>query len=231
LLDSRIRRCYDDSVINVVIVARQPIIREGLRGLLASEQDLHLKAPTRTASGELVEDILAERADVVLIDVDVLELNGWALLGDLRGVAPDLPTLVVGDTEEDSRVASAIALGAHGYITRDATPEQMASAIRAARHGFYVLHRIPAGALLTDDEREFEIARGGPQDLIEPLSVRELDVLRLMVRGMSNKQIAVELIITEHTVKFHIRAILAKLGAANRTEAVTSALQKGLVSL
>lgn len=87
-------------------------------------------------------------------------------------------------------------------------------------------------ALLAEKEREFD----GPnelrrQELIEPLSGRELDVLRLIVRGMANKQIAAELVITEHTVKFHIRSILSKLGAANRTEAVTLSLQKGLVTL
>jgi DNA-binding NarL/FixJ family response regulator len=228
-------------VINVVIVARLPLIREGLRGLLASEKDLHVEALTRIESVELVEDILTTLPNVVLVDVDVLEHAGWALLSDLRGVAPDLATLVVGDTEEDRRVASAIALGARGYITRDVTTEEMASAIRAARYGLFVLHRIPAGAMLADmvpgdpglaeDEHELEFDRRGRQELIEPLSARELDVLRLIARGMSNKQIAAELVITEHTVKFHIRAILAKLGAANRTEAVTSALQKGLVTL
>jgi DNA-binding NarL/FixJ family response regulator len=228
-------------VIQVLIVARIPIIREGLRGLLAGERDLHVKILAHPESTELVEDVLAEQPNVVLIDVDVLEREGWALLSDLQGVAPDLASLVISDTAEDRRVASAIALGARGYLTRDATQEEMASAIRAARHGLFVLHPIAARSLLADldsstarfaeDEREDDIAGSRRQELIEPLSARELDVLRLIVRGMSNKQIAAELVITEHTVKFHIRGILAKLGAANRTEAVTLALQKGLVTL
>jgi DNA-binding NarL/FixJ family response regulator len=228
-------------VIQVLIVARIPIIREGLRGLLAAERDLQVKTLTHLESAQLVEDILAERPNVLLVDVDVLEREGWALLRDLRDVAPDLASLVIGDTAEDRRVASAIALGARGYLTRDATPEEMASAVRAARYGLFVLHRMPAQALLgdadsndaplTEAERESDFTGNRRQELIEPLSARELDVLRLIVRGMSNKQIAVELVITEHTVKFHIRGILAKLGAANRTEAVTLALQKGIVML
>jgi DNA-binding NarL/FixJ family response regulator len=138
----------------------------------------------------------------------------------------------VSDDGNDLRVTRAVAAGVRGYVTRDASADEMAQAIRAARSGLLVLDpdiaqalvqtvRQPSGSDLADDELA----------LIEPLSERELDVLRLMTRGRSNKQIAAELSISEHTVKFHIRAILGKLGAANRTAAVTLALQKGLVSL
>jgi DNA-binding NarL/FixJ family response regulator len=229
-------------VIRILIVARLPIIREGLKGLLSSEPDFQVSTLERYDSGGLVEDVLAARPEVVLVDVDVLELEGWALLDDMRSVAPAIASLVISDTTDDRRVASAFTLGAHGYITRDASAAEMASAIRAARQGLFVLHPLAVLTLLAEvgsqgvqpaetgrePGREAEQRR---QDLIEPLSARELDVLRLIVRGMSNKQIAAELIITEHTVKFHIRSILAKLGAANRTEALTLALQKGLVSL
>lgn len=225
-----------------MIVARLPIIREGLKGLLSSESDFQVSSLTRFESAELVAKILAGRPDVVLLDVDVLESEGWAVLSDLRSVAPDIATIVISDASEDRRVAGAFELGAHGYLTRDATTDEMASAIRASRDGLFVMHPLAFKTLLiaqgADDsssiEGEAESKRPSErvrQDLIEPLSTRELDVLRQIVRGMTNKQIAAELIITEHTVKFHIRAILSKLGAANRTEAVTMALQKGLVTL
>jgi NarL family two-component system response regulator LiaR len=230
------------SMIQILIVARLPIIREGLRGLLGPEPDFQLSTLDHYESGALVERVLAARPDVLLVDVDVLEIEGWALLDDLRAVAPSIASLVISDTAEDRRVASALALGAHGYLTRDASTVEMASAIRAAGQGLFVLNPIAAQNLLSEfasaadlaTENETDSGRANEhrrQDLIEPLSARELDVVRLIVRGMSNKQIAAELIITEHTVKFHIRAILSKLGAANRTEAVTLALQKGLVSL
>lgn len=229
-------------MIKVLVVARIPIIREGLRGVLAAEPDFQLSAVTRFESGALVEDILANQPDVVLVDVDVLERDGWALLREMRELTPGTASLVISDTRQDRRIASALALGAHGYLTRDASPAEMAAAIRAAQQGLYVLHPLAASTLLEEssatdmplieDEGEFDAARDHRrEELIEPLSARELDVLRQMARGFSNKQIAAELVITEHTVKFHIRAILGKLGAANRTEAVTLALQKGLVSL
>lgn len=232
---------YDDHVIKVLIIARLAIIREGLKGLLAPERDFRVNVLTRTDSAELVEDIIAEQPDVLIVDVDVLEMEGWALLRDLRDVAPSLASLVISDSDADRRVTSAIRLGARGYLTRDATADELGSAIRAAKNGLFVLHRIPAQTLLAEaesegpfpaeDERRPPRVYSSEEDLIEPLSARELDVLRLMVRGMSNKRLASELVITEHTVKFHIRSILAKLGAANRTEAVTLALQRGLVSL
>lgn len=229
-------------MIKVLIVARIPIIREGLRGVLASEPDFQLGAVTRFESGALIEDILADQPDVVLVDVDVLERDGWVLLRDLREVAPGTASLVISDTPQDRRLANALALGARGYLTRDASPSEMATAIRAAQQGLYVIHPLSASTLiaeLSQAEMAIEEDEGGTaaasdrrsESLIEPLSARELEVLRQMARGLSNKQIAAELIITEHTVKFHIRAILGKLGAANRTEAVTLALQKGLVSL
>jgi DNA-binding NarL/FixJ family response regulator len=229
-------------VIRVLIVARVPLVREGLRALLAGERDLQVSALARVESGVQIEDMLAQRPDVVLLDVDVLEREGWALLRELQDLAPGIGSLVVGDAPDDRRVANALALGARGYLLREQSPEGMAAAIRAAAQGLFVLHPNTAAALLnqlrsrrvlpSEDRVGDESAdEASVADLIEPLSPRELDVLRLMVRGLPNKQIAAELIITEHTVKFHIRAILAKLGASNRTEAVTLALQKGLVTL
>ncbi|HZQ05049.1 MAG TPA: response regulator transcription factor [Anaerolineae bacterium] len=217
--------------LRVLILARIPLIREGLRGLLAEERDLQvsLLAP----SVELLDDLLADEPDVLLLDVDVLEKEGWDLLDELRRALPTLTILVISDNAQDRRMPQAIALGARGYLLRESSAEEMANAIRAAHSGTLVLHPQIAATLL-ESVRAAALSGGGDdtaQDLIEPLSERELDVLRLMTRGMSNKQIAGELYITEHTVKFHIRAILGKLGAANRTEAVTLALQKGLVSL
>ncbi len=229
-------------MIKVLIVARLPLIREGLRALLRLEQDLQTIALPRVESGPRIEDILTQQPDVVLLDVEVLEHEGWVLLSELRDLASGIATLVIGDAPDDRRIANALALGARGYLLRETSPEEMAAAIRAAQQGLYVIHSNAVEALL-NELREADLAASPDEaddndetspsqaDLIEPLSPRELDVLRLMTRGLPNKQIAAELFITEHTVKFHIRAILGKLGAANRTEAVTLALQKGLVSL
>ena len=218
--------------LKIVILARIPLVREGLRALLADERDFRVSA--LAPSDEMIDDILAQESDALLLDVQVLEHAGWKLLDELRRALPTLTTLVVGDSAHDRRVARALTLGARGYLLRETSAEEMAHALRAAHSGIIALDPQIAATLL-DIVRANESSRDenetGADDLIEPLSERELDVLRLMTRGLANKQIASELFITEHTVKFHIRAILGKLGASNRTEAVTLGLQKGLVSL
>ncbi len=219
-------------LLNIAILARIPLIREGLRALLAGEHDF--RVTVLSSSDDMLDELLAADAEILLLDVQVLEHEGWDLLRDLQRALPTCSTLVIGDNPNDPRVVNALALGARGFLLREASAREMANAIRAARDGIIVLHPQFA-AQLAQTLRANEIARDenelGTSELIEPLSERELDVLRLLTRGRANKQIAAELFITEHTVKFHIRAILGKLGAANRTEAVTLALQKGLVSL
>lgn len=221
--------------VKVLILFHIPLLCEELCALLGAEPDFEISTPA--SLHDLLEDLAAEEPDVLLLDVEVLEREGWKLLTELHHTAPTLTILLLSDTEDDHRVARALAAGVQGYLRRDASAPELAAAIHAARQGITVLHPRAAqrllktwkGASREDPDDEEAVMRN--QDLIEPLSPRELDVLRLMTRGMTNKQIAAELVITEHTVKFHIRTILGKLGAANRTEAVTLALQKGLVSL
>lgn len=218
--------------LRIAILARVPLVREGLRALLSESPDL--RVITLASLDEITDDAPGEEPAVLLLDVQILEREGWGLLNDLRTELPALTILIVGDNASDLRVARALELGARGYLLRESSADEMANAIRAAHSGTIALHPSLVARLLEtrstnqdrpeDDEPELD-------DLIEPLSDRELDVLRLMTRGMANKQIASELFITEHTVKFHIRSILGKLGAANRTEAVTLGLQRGLVSL
>lgn len=218
--------------LKIIILARHALVREGLRALLTEETDFQIS--TLAPTDEWLDDLFAAQADVLLLDVQVLEREGWRMLDELRRALPALTLIVVGDNANDRRVAHALTLGARGYVLREASGEELAHAIRAAHNGIVALHPQIAARLLTE-LRAAENFRNEEElnadDLIEPLSERELDVLRALTRGQANKQIAAELFITEHTVKFHIRSILGKLGAANRTEAVTLALQKGLVSL
>jgi DNA-binding NarL/FixJ family response regulator len=223
---------YQMPTLNLVILARIPLIREGLRAMLAEESDLRvtLLAPT----DDWLEDLQADEPDALLLDVQVLEREGWTMLQELSRAIPELTIIILGDDANDRRVARALEMGARGYLLPDVQAREIADAIRAAHSGAITLNPRIAASLL-QALRESKSARddGDPPDdeLIEPLTERELEVLRLMTRGMPNKQIAAQLFITEHTVKFHIRSILGKLGATNRTEAVTLGLQKGLVSL
>lgn len=226
--------------IKVVIVAGIPLIREGLRGVLADEPDFDTSTIMTDMGTTHIDSILAADPDVVLLDVQILERDGWELIGDLRKAAPRLVTLIISDAPTDRRVGLALELGAHGYLLRDSSAQEMAFAIRAANKGTFVLHPSAVESLIDSrhsinldmvDAADSIETQTRNRSLIEPLSQRELDVLRLMTRGLSNKRIASELFITEHTVKFHIRSILGKLGATNRTEAVTLSLQRGLVTL
>lgn len=224
------------STIRVLTVANIPLIREGLRALLANERDLDIA--TLAPSEDWLEDLLEQAPDVLMLDVQVLERDGWEVASEIVRAAPHVTMLILSDAPNDQRVAHALNLGARGYLLRDASADELASGIRAAYHGATVLHAGAAQQLLEGGRAGIDGTRDDPdeadernRELIEPLSERELDVLRLMTRGMANKQIAGELFITEHTVKFHVRTILGKLGAANRTEAVTLALQRGLVNL
>ncbi len=214
------------------IVSPIPLIREGLRALLAAKADLRVTALAPT--DDLLDELAANETDIILLDVQTLEYAGWDLLADLHDALPALTVVILGDDAQDRRAAFALRAGARGYLLRDASATEMAHALRAAYDGTIALDaRLAAHLLGALDAYENERAENeiNAHALIEPLSERELDVLRLMTRGMANKQIAAELCITEHTVKFHIRAVLGKLGATNRTQAVTLALSKGLVNL
>lgn len=218
-------------VLNIAIVARLPFVRAELRACLENERAFQVTSLAPT--DELVEELFAADAQILLLDIQVLENEGWQLLEELRAL-PHLRTLVIGDRPDDRRVVNALALGARGFLLRARAAAEIPNAIHAARSGSIVLDAQVA-ATLTRALRAHENSRAENETdaevLIEPLTERESQTLRLMTRGLANKQIASELFITEHTVKFHIRAILGKLGAANRTEAATLALQKGLVNL
>ena len=219
--------------IHIAILSPIPLIREGLRALLAQEPDFRVTA--LDPADDWFEELLAQNANVLMLDAQVLEREGWDALADVHRALPDLTLILLGDSAQDRRAAYAFERGARGYILRDTGADEMAHALRAAHSGSLVMHPQLMTQFLETAARARVEEQNAPhqeeQALVEPLSARELDVLRLMTRGLANKQIAAELFITEHTVKFHIRAILGKLGAANRTEAVTLALARGLVNL
>jgi len=173
-----------------------------------------------------------------------MELAGsidWSLVGSIDGAQPGVLLIDAGDAQasfadlslpvvqmleasDAAQVSAALRSGVRGVISRDATPDEIESALQAAAAGLVVITPDAASALLSP-------ARPPAAALAEPLSARELAVLGLLAEGLSNKLIAHQLEISEHTVKTHVTAILAKLGAASRTEAVSQAIRRGLVML
>jgi DNA-binding NarL/FixJ family response regulator len=153
-------------------------------------------------------------------------MDGVETIRLLRDDRPNIRVVVFTAFDTDERILSAVRAGAKGYLLKGAPRSELFNAIRVVHQGGSLLQPVVATRLL--NRLAAPESTGGR---VEELSPREMEVLKLLVQGKQNKEIAVELSIAERTVKFHISSILAKLGAGNRTEAVTIALQGGLVEL
>jgi two-component system nitrate/nitrite response regulator NarL len=173
------------------------------------------------ARGRLAS-LIREFEDVLIVDcdADVALVDGDAIPSVGKCDAPSL--LLVSDL---SRASEALAAGARGVISRTSTPRQIHAALRAIAEGLRVID----GDTVLQPKAQAE--RVADAELVEPLTARELEVLRLLSAGMTNKEIAARLGITEHTIKFHVNAILGKLEAETRTEAVVHAARLGIVTL
>jgi two-component system nitrate/nitrite response regulator NarL len=211
--------------LRVLIVADDPLVRAGLAGLVAGEPGC-LVVGRAASADDLPAAIEAYRPDVVLWD---LGWNPEPALETLADVVPmAVPVLVL--LPNEAHVARAWSSGVRGLLPRDVDPARLATGLAAAALGLGVVE--PAFmAALAPAAGDREAASRGSLALLEELTARELDVLRLVAEGLPNKTIALRLGISEHTVKFHINAILGKLGVASRTEAVVRATRLGLILL
>ena len=207
--------------IRVLVVDDHPVVRHGLIAILRYEPGIEVVGDAADGA-EAVRQILDRRPDVVLLDLRLPLLSGIEVMRQVRPQAPQVRFLVLTTYDTDEYIAPALAAGAQGYLLKDALPEELSRAVRDLARGRAALEPAVAARLL---ERMSEGERG------EELSGRELEVLRLLVAGSSNKLIAVQLSLSENTVKSHISHIFGKLGVQSRAEAVAAALQRGLVSL
>lgn len=215
------------SAVRVLIVADDPLVRAGLATLLADLPDLFI-AGRISGADDLASAIQTYQADALLWDM------GWkpeAALARLAEGPKDLPVIALVDDEADA--VEAWRGGAHGILRRDAVPERIAASVVAAAQGLTVFDPGFRDALTRQSSRESVQPQfpGAEPPLVEELTPRELEVLRLLAEGLPNKTIAQRLDISEHTVKFHVNAVLGKLGAGSRTEAVVRATRLGLVFL
>ena len=201
--------------LRIGVVASDPLARRGLAALLAREPGLSVTAQLDTEDDAL--DRLREEADVVVWD---LGTSSRPAVDPMDPVGR--PVLVLVHDEDDA--VPALAAGARGVLFRDAPAERVASAVRALRDGLLVLDEGLAA-------RAVRPPQPPPPLLVEPLTARETEVLQLLAQGLANKAIAERLGISDHTAKFHVNAILGKLGAQSRTEAIVQAARLGLVIL
>ncbi len=203
--------------VRVLVVADDPLARAGLAALLAAHEGCVVVG--QVAPGlDLSGDAAVYQPDAVLWDL------GWdADTGPLHDLSGDiLPVLAL--LPDDALVADVWSAGAQGMLLRDSDPENVTAALRAVAQGLVVFDPILAPAILPARDREDE-------PLVEALTPREEEVLQLLAEGLSNKAVALQLGISDHTVKFHVNAILGKLGAQSRTEAVVRATRMGLLVL
>jgi DNA-binding NarL/FixJ family response regulator len=198
--------------VRTIIVAADPLVRAGLAAALQRAPGLQIVAQLEPRA-ELAEEAALFSPDVVAWDL------GWSTEGALD--LPELPAPVVLLLAEGHAPRDVWREGLGGLISRDADSAKLAAALRAAAEGWVLL----------DPAYASQIAPGAPpvDALVEPLTEREMDVLQLLAEGMSNRAIAHQLGISEHTVKFHVNAILGKLDAQSRTEAAMRAAALGLI--
>jgi two-component system, NarL family, nitrate/nitrite response regulator NarL len=206
--------------VRVLIVAEDPLARAGLAALLATQRGCVI-AGQIAVDGELANAQSVYRPDVIVWDFGSDPSRALERANSVR----DLGVPMVALLPDETAAADAWASGARGLLPRDTTAEKLAAALAAVAHGLAVIDPPFAATLLP-------VARDqSPAPPIEELTPRELQVLRLMAEGQSNKTIARALGISEHTVKFHVNAILGKLNVASRTEAVVHATRLGLILL
>jgi two-component system, NarL family, response regulator LiaR len=214
-----------NDVIRILITDDHAVVREGLRTLISSE-------PGMTIVGEAVDGVEAVlkarslRPDVVLLDLVMPRKDGIEAIEEIKRDNPQARILVLTSFAEDDKVFPAIRKGAQGYLLKDSSPDELLQAIRHVYRGETSLHPTIARKLIQEINQASDLPPSG-----EPLTEREVEVLRLVARGLSNQEIADELVVSERTVRTHVSNILSKLHLANRTQAALYALKEGLSSL
>lgn len=206
--------------VRLLITDDHPVVRAGLSGMLSAEPDFEVIG--EAGNGKEAVALTSElRPDVVLMDLRMPEMDGVTAISHIKSEHPETQVLVLTTYESDADILRAIETGASGYLLKDAPREELFGAIRTVAQGKSPLAPSVAARLM-------DRMRGATE---ESLSTREIEVLELVARGTSNKEIAKQLWVSETTVKSHMLHIFDKLGVTDRTAAVTAALKRGIIRL
>ena len=207
--------------IKVMIVDDHAIVREGLTMLLSEEDDIEVVGEARNGA-EAITRAGSLQPDVILMDLVMPEMDGIAATSQIRQEHPNCQVLVLTSFAENQRVPDAIQAGAVGYLLKDVLKADLLRAIRAAARGEPTLHPEAQRQLMK------QVVAPTAPNLLETLTEREMDVLRLIAQGKSNKEIAASLHLTEGTVKGYVSTVLGKLQVADRTQAALYAVKHGV---
>jgi NarL family two-component system response regulator LiaR len=211
--------------IRVLVADDHPLIRDSLRTLLTTEPDLELIGEAVDGE-EAVTKALSLKPDVILMDLVMPKKDGLQAINEIKRVNPDISILVLTSFSDEDKVFPAIRAGALGYLLKDASPEELLKAIHDVHRGMPSLHPSIALQVLREINRPSE-----HPEMKNPLSEREMEVLKLVAQGLTNQEIANRMVLSEWTIRTHVRNILTKLHLANRTQAALFALRKGLADL
>ncbi|MCB0210313.1 MAG: response regulator transcription factor [Anaerolineae bacterium] len=223
--------------IKVLIADDHPIVRRGLGSIIDLEDDIEVIGEAE--NGEAAVDFAREnQPDVILMDLRMPGIGGVEAIRRINAKYPNIQLIILTTFADDEDIYNGIAAGARGFLLKDAPPDRLIEAIRAAHRGESLLNPTVAARILdhfsnmveqtmAQDDSDVKLKQHGSDD--PKLTPRELEVLRLLGRGARNKDIAKELHIVERTVKIHVGNILGKLNVTNRTEAVTQAMKMGLL--
>ncbi len=206
--------------IRILMVDDHPVVRAGIRGMLETQDEFQVIAEAENGR-EAFEQIAELKPDVVLMDLRMPEMDGVEAIGRIKEKYPDINILVLTTYDTDADIVRAVEAGATGYLLKDAPREELFRAVRATAKGETVLAPVVAARLMGKVRDHGEQA----------LSAREIDVLLLVARGASNQDVAEKLHVSTATVKSHLIQIYQKLGVSDRTAAVTTAIERGIIRL
>jgi DNA-binding NarL/FixJ family response regulator len=207
----------DIKQIRILTVDDHPILRQGIAAIIGDEADMTLVGEA-TNGREAIQQFRAHRPDVTLMDLQMPEMNGLDAMIAIRGEFPDARVIVLTTYAGDVQAKRALQAGARAYLLKNSLHKELLDTIRA----------VHAGRKNLSPEVSFELAEHAAEDTLSPLEVR---VLRLIAEGNSNKEIAARLSATEDSVKGHVRNILSKLGANDRTHAAMIGVKRGIIEV
>jgi NarL family two-component system response regulator LiaR len=208
--------------VRIVLADDHPVVRQGLRAFLETQPEVEILG--EAADGEeAVREVERLLPDVVLMDIVMPKIDGIEAIRRIRAISPSTQAIVLTSFADDEKIVAAVRAGAAGYLLKDARPQELINAIRAVARGEALLAPSVAARLMR------ELSRPSEDAAATILTARELEVLRLIASGRSNKEIAADLVLSEKTVKTHVSNILAKLHLADRTQAALYAVRQRLV--